>query len=181
MSVSNSKIRNNTHSVAWIIENYGDYIRKVIQARAHQIDQADEIYQELFVRLLAKPIPQSVNHIGSYLFKIIAFVSADVYRRENRQKTHLEEYSKINEPTPDQISNPEESLIAREQQEKMFQLIENALPTRQAEAVQLYVLEGNNVRETADKMGIAGRSVARYASVGVNTLRAQMQAMGDDK
>ena len=179
MSVNEAEIRDNTHSTAWIIENYGEYIRKVICSRTYQIDQADEIYQELFVRLLAKPIPKDVVHIRAYLFKIITFVSTDVYRRERQQKDHLEEYSKNNLPAQDQSNSPEDSLIAREQSDKMFHMIRKSLPTRQAEAVQLYIMDGNNTRETADKMGIAERSVSRYTSVGVSVLRNQMQAKGD--
>ncbi|OHB59958.1 MAG: hypothetical protein A2167_06545 [Planctomycetes bacterium RBG_13_46_10] len=167
---SNDKYRDNIELASQIFNEYGDFIRATVLARVDNRDQADDIYQDLFLSLVSKPIPENVNSIKSYLYRTINNDIADSVRRVQRYKTHIQKYNlkimcSINK-TP--FKN---ALVEDEQISKMFNLINEQLPKSSVQAITLRYRDGQDTTEVAKQMGVKSKSVSRYISIGIKKIR----------
>jgi RNA polymerase sigma factor (sigma-70 family) len=123
------------------------------------------VFQDLFLSLVAKPIPLEVQNVKGFLYKLLCDTVKDAYRRLDRYQSRINRYTKRNLRVKE--SRPETELISVEEAEKMFDLIERQLPAQEALAVMLRYRDDCNTGEAADVMGVKQRSVSRYVSVGL--------------
>jgi RNA polymerase sigma factor (sigma-70 family) len=162
--------RNKVELASQIFTEYGDFIRAIVLARADNKDQADDIYQDLFLSLASKPIPGNVINIKSYLYRTINNDIADAARRVQRYKAHIQKYN-IKIMCSINNSDSRDALIEDEQINKMFNLIQEQLPKSSAQAITLRFRDGRDTKEVAERMGVRRKSVSRYISTGLRRIR----------
>jgi RNA polymerase sigma factor (sigma-70 family) len=155
----------NVERAAGIFDKYGDFIRSVIRFHIRNEPEAEDVFQDLFLYLVAKPIPLEVENVKGFLYKVVCDTIKDAYRRIDRYQARINRYSKRNLHVAD--NRPESELINLEETKKMFDLIERQLPTQEALAVKLRYREAYNTGEVAEMLGVKLRSVSRYVSVGL--------------
>ena len=168
--ISSNCCSNNMDAAAEIFEDYGDFIRGVIRYQVRNNDQVDDLFQDFFLSLVAKPIPSSVQDIKSYLYRAITNDIIDVCRKVERYQAKVQRYSEqrgcfINK------SSPENALIEEEQTDKMFELMKGRLSPREAQAISLRYKSNYNIKEVAVRMNVNDRTVSRYISVGLSRIR----------
>lgn len=158
---------------------YGGFIRAVINSQVGDQAQADDLYQNLFLALAQKPLPQRVKNIEAYLYRAIANDAVDVVRRRQTGRTLIRKYGK----RPNNSINkyrPENALIEKEQMDKMFELIRGRLPKSQTNAIALRYWHDHSIGEVARRMGVDVRTVSRYISVGLRKIHHLLVAKQDD-
>ena len=163
-----SDAQGNVERAAGIFDKYGDFIRSLIRFHIRNEPEADDVFQDFFLLLVAKPIPLEVENVKGFLYKLIYDTAKDAYRRINRYQSRIDRYTKRNLHFAE--SHPDTELISVEETKKMFNLIERQLPPHEASAVILRYRENYNTGEVAEMMGIKQRSVSRYVSVGLKKI-----------
>ncbi|MBN1764514.1 MAG: sigma-70 family RNA polymerase sigma factor [Sedimentisphaerales bacterium] len=167
----------NVNEAARIFEEHGEYIHRIINFQVNNKSLADDIYQEFFLSLIRKPVPSDVENIRSYLYRAIYNDVMDVDRRSKRYQERIKGYADFRE----QITDDEDvtkNLSAREEIEKMFEIVDKYVSRIEAKAIHLRYGENNNIQEVAKKMGVKTRSVSRYLSLGTKKIRQALSVQG---
>jgi RNA polymerase sigma factor (sigma-70 family) len=158
----------NVERATGIFDKYGDFIRSVIRFHIRNEPEAEDVFQDLFLFLVAKPIPLEVENVKGFLYKLLCDTVKDAYRRLERYQARINRYTKRNSCAAE--NRPETELISVEETKKMFDLIERQLPAQEALAVTLRYRDDYNTGEVAEMMGVKERSVSRYVSVGLKKI-----------
>ena len=169
-----SKYRNNVCLAAEIFAEYGDFIHMVIFSQVKNKARVDDIFQDFFLSLVRKPIPQDVKNIKGYLYRAITNDIIDATRRVNKYSYHMHKYHEypnhsINKRTP------ENAFIDVEETNKMFGLIKGRLTNSQYHAIALRYSTHHSIKEVAEKMGVKRTSVSRYISIGLKKIRQSLK------
>jgi RNA polymerase sigma factor (sigma-70 family) len=152
-----------------VFEENGDFIRGVIRFHVEKEAEVEDLFQDLFLFLISKPIPQEVQNVKGFLYRVISDMTKDAFRRIERYQTRIHRYAKRNVRIIE--NRPENVLVEVEETKRMFELIERRLPPPEALAVTLRYRDNCNTDEVAARMGVKPRSVIRYVSAGLNKLR----------
>ena len=172
-SVDEKKVTDKIDNLARTVDifsQHGDFIRGVLQYRIGDENLVDDLFQDFFLSLVAKPIPEDVRNIKNYLYRAIVNDSYDAVRRVEQYQERIQRYSKRIKNTINK-DRPENALIDKEETERMFRTIELLLPSSESEAVTLRFKNKNSIGEVAKQMDVNKRSVSRYISVGLKKLR----------
>jgi RNA polymerase sigma factor (sigma-70 family) len=165
-----SKYRNNVGLATKIFAEYGDFIHMVIFSQVKNEARTDDIFQDFFLFLVRKPMPQDVKNIKGYLYRAITNDIIDATRRVNKYSYHVHKYKEypnhsINKRTP------ENAFIDVEETNKMLVLIKGRLTNSQYQAMALRYRTDHSIKEVAKKMGVKSTSVSRYISIGLKKIR----------
>jgi len=159
----------NVERATEVFNKYGNFIRSVIRFHVKDGTRAEDLFQDLFLLLVAKPIPQDVQNVQSFLYRVISDAVKDAFRTTDRYQARLRKYAKYNLRTIEK--RPENVIMEIEETKMMFELIERRLPPPQALALTLRYKDNFDTQEVAEKMQVKPRSVSRYLSAGIEKLR----------
>lgn len=152
-----------------VFEEHGDFIRTIICFNVKNEVEAEDLFQDFFLFLISKPIPEEVQNVRGFLYRVVSDKVKDAFRRIERYQGKIHRYAQRHRHI---IENcPENIVIEIEETEKMFDLIRRRLPPNEARAVTLRYRNSCGTGEVAEKMGIRPRSVSRYVSVGLKKVR----------
>lgn len=173
MAILEAKLRQsvqeNVNRAAKLFTEYGDFIRSVINYNMKSGDLTEDIYHDLFIHFVVRPLPDDVQSTRGFLYKVILDKIRDSFRRINSYQTRMKVYAERIEN--DAENSPDKNLIDIEETEKMFSLIAKKLPESEAQAVIFRFRDSFDTKIIARRMGIKSRSVSRYISVGIKKLR----------
>lgn len=153
-----------------IFAQYDQFIRAIIRSKIGHQAYEEDLFQNFFLSLAHKPPPDDVKNIKGYLYRAITHDIADAIRRMSRYRTRLEKYSEQSENSIN-ITKSTNAFTYNEDVDRVLELIEKQLPSSQSKAVILRYKYGYEIKEIAAKMGIDSRSVSRYISLGLRTIR----------
>jgi RNA polymerase sigma factor (sigma-70 family) len=159
----------NVSTAQQVFEKHGDFIRKIIQFHMGNKPEAEDLFQDLFLFFVSKPLPEDIHNIQSFLYRVITARVIDKFRHETRTKTLIRKYAQKKGPSIGEF--PKDTLVETEKTDGMFSLIQKHLPQNEALAVTLRYKHDFDISETAKKMGVKPRSVSRYLSVAISKLR----------
>jgi len=159
----------NVDRAAEVFDEYGDFIRSVIRFHVKNEVEAEDLFQDLFLLLVVKPIPQEVQNVKSFLYKVISDTIKDAFRRIDRYQARIRRYAERSVRTI--AKRPENVLMEVEETKKMFELIERRLPSYETLAVTLRHRDNCSTEEAAERMGVKPGSVRRYVSAGLEKIR----------
>ena len=159
----------NLKKAAELVQKHQYFIRKIFATRVKQKHLQDDLFQELFLVMVAKPIPDNVKNTKGWMYKIICDLTKDEFRRTERYQKMLKRY--VRRAITRTVEQPESGIIEEEETKKMFELIQRRLTPTEAIAVQLRYRDNYDTREVAVKMGVKARSVSRYVAVGLKKIR----------
>jgi len=165
-----SKYRSNVGLAAKIFAEYGDFIHMVIFSQVKNEARTDDIFQDFFLSLVRKPIPQDVKNIKDYLYRAITNDIIDATRRVERYWNHVNKFSEYLE-LPIYKRTPENAFIDVEETNRMFGLIKRRLTTSQYQAMALRYSTNHSIKEAAKKMGVKSTSVSSYLYIGLKKIR----------
>jgi RNA polymerase sigma factor (sigma-70 family) len=152
-----------------VFEENGDFIRSVIRCHVRNETEAEDLFQDLFLFMISKPLPAEVQNVKAFLYKVIRDMIADAFRRMDRYHARIRRYSERERRTAQHC--PDDVVMQLEETNKLFEMIERRLPPNEALAVTLRYRDSHNIEEVADRMQIKPRSVSRYLSVGLKKVR----------
>jgi RNA polymerase sigma factor (sigma-70 family) len=169
-SIDSAEIQKRVGFASEVFQRYGDEIRALIHFNVRDKTKEDDIFQELFVSIIRKPIPSGIQDVKAYVYRTVTNDVIDMSRQTKIQRDHLHRYAECRSKciTSD---DPQKIAIRMESTKKMFQLIENHLPKREAEVVLQRFGHGFSVKDTAQKMDVDKRIVSRYLSIALKRMR----------
>ncbi|HUW17927.1 MAG TPA: sigma-70 family RNA polymerase sigma factor [Sedimentisphaerales bacterium] len=169
--VTNNKsgVPTNVELATQVFAQYGHFIRSMIRFQVEDEAEAEDLFQDFFLYLIAKPVPPHIKNVRGFLCKVVSDRVRDALRGINRYRAQIQAYAKPNSPVSEDL--PEDVLVEVEEARKMFELIERRLPTNEALAVTLRYRENHGLTEIAQKIGIKPRSASKYVSLGLKKIR----------
>ena len=177
--IDRSEVGKRVGFAAEVFERYGNEIRAFIHFNVKDKSKADDIFQELFVSIVRKPIPSGVHDIQAYLYRVVTNDVIDSSRQTKNHRDHIQKYAeccKIQLKRDD----PQKIAIQVESTKKMFQFIESRLPKREAEAILQRFGRGFSIKDTAERMHVNERIVSRYLSIAIKKMR-QIISVNEDE
>ena len=169
---------NNIGRAMKVFEEHGDFIRTVIRFHVKDKAEAEDLFQDLFLFLVSKPIPGEVQNVRGFLYRVVSDKAKDASRRIERYQRRIRRYPERRKRIIE--NSPENIVIEVEETKKMFELIRRRLPPKEAQAVTLRYRNGYDIGEVAEKMGIKPRSISRYVSAGLKKVH-QVFGVNRDK
>jgi len=166
----NANIRKRVEQAAEIFEKHGDVIRAMIRFQVSDESKVDDIFQDLFLSVVEKPIPADMQNIKGYLYRAITNDVIDVARRTRSYRDRVSRYAESRERSTSQ-EEPQNTVVQAEEIQKLFQLIEGQLPPCEAEAVIQRYRYDHDTACAAEQMRVDARTVSRYICVALKKIR----------
>jgi RNA polymerase sigma factor (sigma-70 family) len=171
--------RSNVERAGEVFAQHGQEIYRMILFHISsdpQID-ADDVYQNLFLSLVEKPLPSDTRNPRQYLYRAVANDVIDIKRRKQayrRRVTGYAESRRAGATSP----NGGVDVAEREEIERFCRLIRGTLCPHEAQAVIRTCVQGQDVQEAAQQMGVKGRSMSRYKCQGLKKIRGFFEKTG---
>ena len=155
---------------AAIFFEHCDFIRTVIRYKIKDESMAEDLFHNLFLSLISRPVPAEVRDIKGYIYKAIINDVTDHIRHLGRYQTLTHRCADYNKLT---VNNrlPEDALMEKEQTDRMIELIRKRVTKNEFEAITSRYHDGLSIKEVADRMSINNRSVSRYISTGIRKVK----------
>lgn len=163
-----------------IYEKFGVIIQTMIRFHSNNESEAEDLYQDFFLSLVRKPIPTEVKCIKSYLFRAIRNDVLDVARYKKSYRDRVYKYQ-VNRSALANLESVEEVMIRNEHAEEMLELVRENLSPHESRVVLQRCYHDSNTDETASKIGVDKRTVARYLCVGLRKIRQLVEYGGNEK
>jgi RNA polymerase sigma factor (sigma-70 family) len=161
-----------TDLAAWMVD-YGPGLRRFFSRRAGPND-ADDLVQEVFLRLQARADGDPVENVEGYLFKVARNVLVSRYREQQVRGYGLQDlWDETAADLPDDLS-PERILIAKQEYERLIVAV-LALPPRARTAFQFHRFENMTYQAIAKRMGISKVSVKELMQRAIDRLSEEME------
>jgi RNA polymerase sigma factor (sigma-70 family) len=166
----NCGVSGDIQRAAAIFSEHGDFIRAVIRHKIKDENRAEDLFHDIFLSLVSRPIPAEIRDIKGYLYKVIINDAKDRIQHLNRYHAMRKKSANYGKIT---INNrlPEDALIEKEQTNRMIELIRMRATKNELKAIALRYRDGLSIKESADRMNIKDRSVVRYISTGLSKVK----------
>jgi RNA polymerase sigma factor (sigma-70 family) len=150
---------------------YGGFIASIIRFFVKDPSEQEDIYQELFLFFMRKPIPGDVRNIKGFLYRVIGDRIRDRKRRQVRYQQNLEKYADRSNREPREEVSSVATVHQKEQAERVFSLMKDYLTRNEAMAITLRYKDDCDIHETARRMNVQPKTVSRYVCVGLKKIR----------
>jgi RNA polymerase sigma-70 factor (ECF subfamily) len=153
-----------------------------LTARLRSEQEAREVAQEAYVRLLQLHEPGTPSLLRAYLFKTATNLAIDRLRHRSvrqRAEEQQELFAEL-DPTSNQLDDPAAQLLAREQTEQLLGYLQE-LPVKCQHVFKLHRLEEVPQREVAARLGFSERMVRRYVTYAMVYCHLRLQGMTPDQ
>lgn len=145
-------------AIARLFREHNEALTRFLAARLRSTQEAQEVAQEAYVRMLNLDQPGAVSFLRSFLYKTAANLAVDRIRsRERRAVLHQAQLL----DDPDEAPTPERTLGGQQQIEIVERLLAE-LPPKCRRAFLLNRVEGLDPLEISKQMGVAPRTVRHY-------------------
>jgi len=175
------KFRNPPSEASGQLENlarsYGPSLRSFFQRRVAHAEEAEDMTQDVLVRLVRHHSLTDVSHLGAYIFQIAANILRDRKRREITRAADA--HQQIDEMYVDDAAfTPERVLMGHEAIDRLRSgLLE--LPERTREVFFLGRIEQMPYAEIADRLGISLSAVNKHMAKAMIFLVARCRDEGE--
>jgi len=144
--------------VAQLFKEHNAALVRFLAARLHSEQDAREIAQEAYVKLLSLDKPGAISFLRAFLFKIAANLAVDRQRSRGRFERlvaagFLDELREV--PTPDRE-------LASAQQLAIVHRLVSELPARCRRAFLLHRIYGQDITSISRQIGVTERMVRNY-------------------
>jgi RNA polymerase sigma factor (sigma-70 family) len=127
-------------------------------ARLHSVQDAKEVAQETYVRLLQMGRPETSNLVRAYLFRVASNLAIDRLRRRATRDRMAED---LPAELPAGLGLPERQLLADEELLLLSRCLQE-LPEKVRSAFLMCRLEGLSQNEIAERLCVTDRMVRKY-------------------
>jgi RNA polymerase sigma factor (sigma-70 family) len=141
-----------------LFREHNEALIRFLQARLRSPQEAHEVAQEAYVRLLSLDEPGAVSYLRAFLFKTAANLAVDRLRREDLhlRATALPLFHEFAD-----VRTPERRAAAAQTRERLERLVA-ALPEKCRRVFVLHRVHGRDVDSIAREMNLSKRMVQTY-------------------
>lgn len=137
-------------------------------ARTGSSADAEDLLQELWLKVASAPDSEEVRNPGAYLFKQAFNLMLDKARQRRRAMVRDGVYRGLSVESvggEDRVDAPtaEQAVVGRQSLKRLLDRLQR-LPAKTREAFRLHKFEGLSQGETAQRMGVSKSSVERWMS-----------------
>jgi RNA polymerase sigma-70 factor (ECF subfamily) len=151
------------HELNVLYRDHSDWLTGWLRRHTGCAQRAEDLRQDIFVRLLAKPDLPSMREPRAFLTRIAKGLLIDHYRRASLERHYLEALSTIAEeyhPSAEELASIVEALTL------LDRLLDKL--SRKARAAFLYNrLDGLSHTEIAERLGVSVSRVRQYIAQGL--------------
>lgn len=147
-----------------LYQDYNETLVRYLAIRLRSRQDAVEVAQEAYIRLIRRENLKGIDCFQSFLFRTATNISIDLQRQRARQAKNFAS-SKFLLGDIDEIT-PERTLNARQRISALKEVLED-LPPKCREAFMLYKFKNLEHAEIAKKMGLSVSSVRKYIARGL--------------
>ena len=154
-----------TGAVSQLFRDHNRMLVGYLTSRLRSEQEAKEVAQEAYVRLLQLQDPGTPSLLRAYLFKTATNLAIDRLRHRRVQQ-QAEEHPELFEnltATSNELDDPAKQLIEHEQTTLLLGYLQE-LPIKCQEVFILHRLEGVPQHEVAVRVGVSERMVRRYVT-----------------
>lgn len=151
-------VKSHEQRIARLFQEHNRTLVRFLAARLHSEEEAKEIAQEAYVKLLRLDEPDTVSYLRAYLFRTAANLATDRLRQRNR-RSQLRNLFFFD--TGEVCPPPEKGLNASEELAVIRGAIEE-LPPKCRTAFLLHKIHELSVQDTAERMQLTVRMVRLY-------------------
>ena len=141
--------------LALLYRDYAPQLRRRVRARLRSNEEASDVVQDAFARLLAATARQTLRQPEAFLNRIIRNLLVDRARRLARRSAHVP-IDDDNEPA---VRATQADGIELEDMRTRYRAAVAALPERRRQVFLLHRVDGLSYKEIAARLGISHRTV----------------------
>lgn len=171
-SIDSSPGDDRARVVDQLFQEHNRALVSFLRARLRNEQEARDVAQEAYVKLLQLDERKAVSFLRSYLFRIAGNLAIDRLRqrsvREQVQPAELLE-AIADERAPERIAMATQELA-------LVRDVLLELPDKQRQAVVLYVFAGASTLQIAGRLGLTDRSIRLYIAQGLALCRSRLDA-----
>lgn len=154
---------------------------RYLSTRLQSEQEAKEIAQEAYMRLLQIERPESPEILRAYLFKTATNLAIDRLRhRRVRRRVEQDEAQEAWPAARGDGEDPAKLLLARELTLQLMKFLQE-LPPKCREVFSLHRLEGIPQQEVAARLGFSDRMVRRYITYTMVYCRLRLDGLAVDE
>jgi RNA polymerase sigma-70 factor (ECF subfamily) len=153
-----------------------------LTGRLRSEQDAREVAQEAYVRLMQLHEPGTPNLLRAYLFKTATNLAIDRLRHRRVRQRAEERQELFTElaPSCDELGDPATQLLGREQADQLLGYLRE-LPVKCQHVFQLHRFEGLPQHEVAVRLGFSERMVRRYVTYAMVYCHLRLEGMTADR
>ena len=146
--------------VVSLYKEHNSALIRFLSVRLHSVEEAEEIAQEAYVKVLGLDEPDAVSHFRGYLFRVAANLAADRLRQRHRRA----ELRKVAFAGAQSTSPSPERVLDAEQELATIREAISELPAKCRTAFLLHKILQVSLTETARRMDLTERMVRLYVA-----------------
>ena len=152
-------------------EKHGSYLRRYLMRRLHNAQDARDLAQEVWSRLLRIENPERVLEPVAYVRRAAANVLIEFRMRQAREPVTFD-----SETAESMAENPvhtsPDDLVERLSTQRELQRVLSRLPQTQRQILLMRLCDGLSYREIGQQMNLTAGTAERYFFHAMNTVRA---------
>ncbi|WBU65369.1 RNA polymerase sigma factor [Paracoccus aerodenitrificans] len=136
-----------------LFQRYADEIRRGFVRRGHSVEDAVDLTQEVFLRLIRVGMDEKLANPGAYLHQIARNLSVD-----SRRKAHHKYLVDLPAGLVESVADPQPAEDAKFLYREQIHIVEDVLaglPDKTRQAFILYQFKGMTMSETAKTIGLS--------------------------
>lgn len=167
--------RDHGRRVAELFESHNRALMRFLTCRLKSSQDAKEVAQEAYIRMLQLDSPGGVSYLRAFLFKTAANLAADRLKSATRRgRIDQLEFFDVTNSAP----SPESGAAASQELTVLLQAIEQ-LPAKCRYAFIMHRFYGHELSEVAQLMGLSERMVRIYVERAIVFCRERVLMMED--
>ena len=169
-------------AVSQLFREHNRVLVAYLTSRLRSEQEAKEVAQEAYVRLLQLQEPDRPSLLRAYLFKTATNLAIDRLRHrtiQHRAQQQTELFEDLN-TTGGELDDPAKQLLAREQTDLLLGFLQE-LPIKCLRVIDLHRVEGRPQHEVAVRVGISERMVRRYVTYAMIYCHLRLDGMAADQ
>jgi RNA polymerase sigma-70 factor (ECF subfamily) len=156
-----------TEAVRRLFQEHNRALISFLTARLHSVQDARDVAQEAYVRVLQLDKPEGLSFLKAFLFKTAANLAIDRVRAQSvRNHVDVDQvFDEIEEPVV-----PEREVLAQQELDIIARRLQG-LPSQCRYAFAMHVLLERPIREIAAELRLTERMVRYYVAQGLERCR----------
>ncbi|MGE4065012.1 MAG: RNA polymerase sigma factor [Rhodospirillaceae bacterium] len=157
-----------------------DVLMRFLTARLGDAAAADDVYQELFMRLKSGALPADLTNPRGYLFRMAYNLANEFARARRRQDARDAQWTettthKIGGDTVADATAADDALASKERLARVMHALED-LPPKSREVFVMCRVQGLSHRNIAELMGISTKTVEKHMTAALKHLTLILQS-----
>lgn len=154
------RMPDHSQALAEMFRNHYAAQVRFIAVRTGSVDDAKEIVQEAYARILALNRPGAISLLAGYLWRTVVNLARD----RKRERAQRERFQRTAPPIVEQRDHSAEGVCEGQERLAIVERAIGELPANCVDAFVLHVLQGLKYEEAGQKMGISGEMARKHVA-----------------